>query len=299
MGALSTFLVGVAKRALCVLCAPFPPRRPRVLLWHGIDANPSPIAVTREGFAAQLAWLAGHGWATWPASVYVKALRAGTPLPRRLAVLTFDDGYANNLTDALPELEARGMTATCFVVTGDLGGAARWEARDQERIAVLTARVWSRATAAERAAITADVHQSLAAPLASLAEWLAAERRGFEVASHTVSHRFCDQEPADVVRAELAEAHATLQRAGATGADLLAWPYGATDDRACAIARELGVAGAFLAEWEWSRREDRDLLRLNRVPIDPRLGTFGIAWACSRGYEVWQWLRSCRRRTVP
>lgn len=102
-----------------------------------------------------------------------------------------------------------------------------------------------------------------------------------------------------MVEAEIAAARAELRAVGATGADLLAWPYGATNATACAIASELGVKGAFLAEWEWERRDDADLLRLNRAPIDPSLGVFGIAWACGTGYEVWARLRAWRRRRMP
>ena len=286
----------VARRILHLLCAGLAPRRPRVLLYHGVDASRSPIAIARETFAAQMAWLARKGYASWPASVYVRALREGTPLPRRLVVITFDDGYRNNLDVALPEMERHGLVATCFVVTGDLGGPPRWEGRDAERIKALTDRVWAGRSVAERAEISASVHSTLAEPLGSLASWTAASSRGFELASHTKSHRFCDQEPAAVVEAEIVSARAELRAVGATGAELLAWPYGATNPTACAIARELGVQGAFAAEWEWERRDDADHLRLNRAPIDPSLGVFGIAWACGKGYEVWARLRAWRRR---
>lgn len=47
----------------------------------------------------------------------VRRLRDGT-LPARAACITFDDGYENNLSVAMPILEARDMTATVFV-TGD------------------------------------------------------------------------------------------------------------------------------------------------------------------------------------
>ncbi|MEP6788338.1 MAG: polysaccharide deacetylase family protein [Acidobacteriota bacterium] len=39
----------------------------------------------------------------------------------RIAVITFDDGYADNFTNALPILERMSIPATVFVVTNDLG----------------------------------------------------------------------------------------------------------------------------------------------------------------------------------
>ena len=47
-------------------------------------------------------------------------LDAGT-LPERAVVVTFDDGYANNLTVALSSLTAHGVPATLFVATGYIG----------------------------------------------------------------------------------------------------------------------------------------------------------------------------------
>jgi hypothetical protein len=43
-------------------------------------------------------------------------------LPARAAAVTFDDGYADNLTNAIPVLAARGLPATFFVATDYLDG---------------------------------------------------------------------------------------------------------------------------------------------------------------------------------
>lgn len=41
--------------------------------------------------------------------------------------ITFDDGYRNNLTHALPILQKHGFTATCYVVSGQIGGYNQWD----------------------------------------------------------------------------------------------------------------------------------------------------------------------------
>lgn len=55
----------------------------------------------------------------------VRQLRAGT-LPARAAAITFDDGYADNATNALPILKRHGMRATFFVATSFLDGGRMW-----------------------------------------------------------------------------------------------------------------------------------------------------------------------------
>ena len=48
--------------------------------------------------------------------------RGGRQLPRKALLITFDDGYANNLIHAAPLLKQMGVPATCFIPTGYIGG---------------------------------------------------------------------------------------------------------------------------------------------------------------------------------
>lgn len=47
-------------------------------------------------------------------------------LPHRSAAITFDDGYADNFTNALPILKKHGLSATFFIATGFLDGGRMW-----------------------------------------------------------------------------------------------------------------------------------------------------------------------------
>lgn len=55
-------------------------------------------------------------------------LASGT-LPARAAVITFDDGYADNLLQAVPILKRHGLHATFFIATGFLDGGIMWNDR--------------------------------------------------------------------------------------------------------------------------------------------------------------------------
>jgi len=99
-----------------------------IILYHYIRINPNPR--DREGFslstppamfAAQMQYLADHGFHVLPLHQAVVAIKNHTPLPARPVALTFDDGYADFFTQAVPILARYGFTATNFVITGRMG----------------------------------------------------------------------------------------------------------------------------------------------------------------------------------
>ena len=70
------------------------------------------------------------GWVkTWfnvmPLDAAVNALKKRN-LPARAMAITFDDGYADNRTIALPILKRHGLSATFFIATGYLNGGRMW-----------------------------------------------------------------------------------------------------------------------------------------------------------------------------
>ena len=55
----------------------------------------------------------------------IERLQAGS-LPRRALSISFDDGYADNLSVAAPILRTHGLPATLFITTGYLDGGSMW-----------------------------------------------------------------------------------------------------------------------------------------------------------------------------
>ena len=112
------------RRALRRVRARLAPSVP-VLLYHRVaepDVDPWGLCVSPRHFDEHLGVLRRRG-PVLPFSAAAAALRAGR-LPRGAAVVTFDDGYADNLHAGLPLLERHGLPATVFLTTGD-GGRAR------------------------------------------------------------------------------------------------------------------------------------------------------------------------------
>ncbi|CAM5258709.1 polysaccharide deacetylase [Streptomyces badius] len=84
---------------------------------YGITVSPSASTSSCPGCAAGR--LTGVGVS--------ELLRAGASGRRGLVGLTFDDGYADFLDEALPVLRKHGCRATVFVLPGRPGGVNEWD----------------------------------------------------------------------------------------------------------------------------------------------------------------------------
>ncbi len=98
-----------------------------VLIFHRVLPGPDPLfpgEIDAAAFTAICGWL--RRWCqVLPLSDAMRSLADGT-LPARACAITFDDGYADNRTIALPILHAHGLSATFFVATGFLNGGRMW-----------------------------------------------------------------------------------------------------------------------------------------------------------------------------
>lgn len=93
-----------------------------ILMYHRVAQvkyDPHCLCVTPEHFAEQLDLLSRFSRPMHLLHL-VRALRDGR-IPHRAVVVTFDDGYADNLYNAVPLLERFDIPATFFVTTGYLG----------------------------------------------------------------------------------------------------------------------------------------------------------------------------------
>lgn len=98
-------------------------RRAKILAFHGVEISPGDVyEISREQFALQMQHLADQGYRVIGLDEHVDRLRTGKPLDRSI-VITFDDGYASVIDNALPVLQRLGFTATVFLPTGKIGMA--------------------------------------------------------------------------------------------------------------------------------------------------------------------------------
>ena len=107
--------------ASCVALDKFVPSRGvPILLYHSLDESGFPISTTPKNFARQMGYLAKRGWFTITLDELLEAMRKGM-MPKKRFTITFDDGFRNVLTEALPVLATFGFTATVFIATEYVG----------------------------------------------------------------------------------------------------------------------------------------------------------------------------------
>ncbi|MFW6114511.1 MAG: polysaccharide deacetylase family protein, partial [bacterium] len=150
---------------------------PLALGYHGVTSNVGSQFiedkhVTSEAFDRQLAWLKRHCDVV-DLPDYLEVVRRSRKRKRRVVTITFDDGYENNLTCAVPVLEAHGMSACFFLTAGPIRDGCwldhdllpisvrfsrkTWEARVRDKTWLIA----HDATAAKRQMIGREVKQAM------------------------------------------------------------------------------------------------------------------------------------------
>ena len=99
-----------------------------ILTYHYIRVNPDrndrmgfALSVTPSDFAAQMDWLAQSGYHPITTEDLYLYLAGAEGLPSKPVILTFDDGYADFYTTALPILRSHDFRAVSYVVSGFVG----------------------------------------------------------------------------------------------------------------------------------------------------------------------------------
>jgi peptidoglycan/xylan/chitin deacetylase (PgdA/CDA1 family) len=145
--------------------APLRSDEPLILAYHSVsERRTDALAVRLDAFERQMAWLARRGYRSATLADLVSGAADG---PGPLVVVTFDDGYRDNFTLALPVLERHGFVATVFAVS-DYVGTQRIFPWDEPKLAALP---------------DPDPFRVL-----DWDELRDLRERGFEIGSHTCSH---------------------------------------------------------------------------------------------------------------
>lgn len=212
-----------------------------ILMYHSIaDDGPEelkPYRVTPRAFTEQLRYLRRLGFHSITLDEWASSIVTRKPLAGRPIILTFDDGYKNFFDNAWPALQRADFSATVFVVTDKVGGAADWDEVASQPLRLMD---WS-----ELRTLSAN---------------------GITIASHSASHKDLTAISAAMVCSEGARARGTLQEKLGIEVKAIAFPWGRGDE---AVRRELATCGYTIGLTTWggpSTLAD-DPLNLPRIEI--------------------------------
>ena len=281
-----------------------------VLIFHRVLAEPDPLFPGEPDavrFETQMRWL--KAWFNvLPLAEAVERLRTGS-LPARAAAITFDDGYADNCTVALPILRRAGLPATFFIATGYLDGGRMWndtvidavrraEGPDLDLIPLKLGR-YPVGTLEDRQRslgqllgklkyLEPGVRERLANDVAAAAniqpprdlmlttgQVRTLAESGMTIGAHTISHPILSRVDEQQARTEMTQSKQQLEAITGSTVTLFAYPNGkpGTDYTATHVrlAHEAGFAAACSTGWGTATK-DCDIFQIPRFTPWDRTG---------------------------
>ena len=206
-------------------------------VWPGISDS---LTITPERLREQWQLLRSEGYQPLSLPAYLDIATGNRQISGKPILLTFDDGYRNNLMYAYPLLKEFGWQATFFIITGTIDGAVSND--------------------------TDEMEQKM-----NLDELKQLDPAFVQLAMHGYIHE-------DMSKISLIEARNALERSlqvlGSSSLrwhKVLAYPYGARPGKDFAALKELmagmGIKAAFRIGNRVSEVPAKDLFELKRIDI--------------------------------
>lgn len=183
-----------------------------ILVYHsvrepipGLSAFDRQFEVTPAQFDRQMAYLESEGYESVSFSELVAAFSGEFTLPERPIIITMDDSRETQFVNAMPILEARGLTATFYIFTNSIG---REGYLSEEQIRLL-------------------------------------HDRGHEIGSHTVYHPFLTRMlSVDAQGEEIRKSKEVLEALIEAPVTTFAYPFGLFDEMTVDLVASAGYSSA-------------------------------------------------------
>jgi len=155
--------------------------------------------------------------------------------------ITFDDGFKNNLTHALPVLNKFGFSATCYIITQNIGGVNHWD-------------------------LDKGIPENPLMNENEIKQWI---DNGMEIGSHTQNHIRLAECDIKTAAREIHQSKLDLERQFNCSVSHFCYPYGSHNDEIIEITKDAGYSTATTVNRGRAKCGD-NLLTLPRVPITHR-----------------------------
>lgn len=175
-----------------------------ILAYHQVHDDEELYTINEADFAEQMYYLQENGYTAVSLADMFAAWAGEKPLPAKPVIITFDDGYADNLLAAQPIMEKYGMKGTMFII-GSFVGQPDYLTWEQIR---------------------------------------ELKSRGAEIGSHTMTHAALNEIPRSEQESEVRLSRQVLEEHLGVPVEYLAYPYGQYDSALPEILHQAGYRGA-------------------------------------------------------
>ena len=155
--------------------------------------------------------------------------------------ITFDDGFKNNLVEALPILKKNGFSATCYIISQNIGGINHWD-------------------------LGKGIDENPLMDENEIKEWIDS---GMEIGSHTQNHVRLAEIDIETATKEITQSKFDLEKQFNCPVEHFCYPYGSYNNEIVAISKRAGYSTATTVSRGRAKSGD-NLFTLPRIPITHR-----------------------------
>jgi peptidoglycan/xylan/chitin deacetylase (PgdA/CDA1 family) len=178
-------------------------------------------------------------------------------LPRKPVVITFDDGYANFHTNALPALQRHGFSATVFLVADRIGDFNAWDLQN------------------------GDVRE----PLLSASQVLECQAKGIDFGSHTLNHADLSQCSQEEAWRQISDSRKAVEAITGRPVTTFCYPYGRYTSENRRMVGEAGYSVA-CSTHKGVNKVGMELFELKRINIRRDTSLPILAYKLWRGARI-------------
>ena len=226
-----------------------------ILMYHYInDEEPkrSKLGVSLATFERQMRFLRENKYNVIPLGELADIIKKKKKIPPKTAVVTFDDGYLDNYTNAFPILKKYGIPATIFIVIDRVGRRlGRDDYMDWQQIKELS----------DSGLVTIGCH-SMTHP--NLSEILSEEE----------------------LKREICQSKLLLEGVLGKGVDLFSYPFGGINPKARSFVMACGYRAAVGTNFPLGYPND-DIIALKRLRISESAGNMFVFWVEISGFYTY------------
>lgn len=202
-----------------------------VLYYHSVKpSEANEVIISPDRLRKELQFIKDSGYTSLTISEFNDYIINEKPIPEKSILITFDDGYMDNYTNAFPILKELDMKATIFVITSVIDDGSYY-------------------LSSERIKEMSDY--------------------GIDIESHTATHSHLNQLTYEEQLKELKDSKEKIESITGKKVLSVAYPYGDLDENSIKAVKEAGYSLAFTTNLGYSDRED-DPFKLDRIYVSSR-----------------------------